>query len=215
MDRDQFDEWAEERRRRRAERDSRRAESREKYHHGEGRPHGRGPRKERVLHTRISEQLDESLRSAADELRVPVSNLVRNVLEDVFDVVESVTDNVGDLVEDLVDEADSVRERLSGRRGHRQRRRRRSSEPPRSDPDWQAAEREVSEMVDDETVNDQPEPDRPEFADVLGWQPLVLNGQQRCSDCGRDMTRGDKGFLGLSTAQDSQTYLCPECVRSR
>jgi hypothetical protein len=212
MDRDQFDEWAEERRRRRTERDSLRAERREKYHHGEGRPHGRGPRKERVLHTRISDQLDESLRVAADELRVPVSNLVRNVLEDVFNVVEAVTDNVGDLVEDLVDEADAVRDRLRGRRPHRHRR---PGEPPRNDPDWQAAEREVSKMVDDETVNDQPDEDRPEFAEVLGWQPLVLNGQQRCSDCGRDMTRGDKAFLGLSTAQAAQLYLCPECVRSR
>ena len=144
MDSDQFDEWAEERRRRRAERGSRRTERREKYHHGEGRPHGRGPRKERVLHTRISEQLDESLRVAADELRLPVSNLVRNVLEDVFNVVEAVTDNVGDLVEDLVDEADAVRDRL---RGRRPRRHRRSGEPPRNDPDWQAAEREADEDI--------------------------------------------------------------------
>ncbi len=211
MDRDQFDEWAEERRRRRTERNSRRAERREKYHSGEGRPPGRGPRKERVLHTRISDQLDESLRNAADELRVPVSNLVRNVLEDVFNVVESVTDNVGDLVEDLVDEADSVRDRLRGRQRHRHRR---PAEPTRSDPDWQAAEREVSEMVDDEVVNDQPE-DRPEFPDVLGWQPLVLNGPQGCADCGRDMTRGDKAFLGLATGGTPQHYLCPECVKSR
>lgn len=215
MDRDQFDEWAEERRRRRAERTSRRAERRARYHHGEGRAHGRGPRKERVLHTRISDQLDESLRVAADELRVPVSNLVRNVLEDVFDVVESVTDNVGDLVEDLVDEADSVRDRLRGRRGHRGHRHRRPDGPPSDDPDWQAAEREVSEMVDEETSNEQPDEERPEFPDVLGWQPLVLNGEQRCADCGRDMTRGDKAFLGLSAEQAAQTYLCPECVRSR
>jgi hypothetical protein len=48
-------------------------------------------RKERVLHTRISEQLAEDIRAIADDLRVPVSNLVRNVLEEAFDAVERVS----------------------------------------------------------------------------------------------------------------------------
>jgi predicted transcriptional regulator len=65
----------------------------------------RRQRKERVLHTRVSDELDEALQDAARRLRVPVSNLVRNVLEDVFDVVEAVTENVGELVEDVVEEA--------------------------------------------------------------------------------------------------------------
>ena len=51
-------------------------------------------RKERVLHTRISEQLAEDIRAIADDLRVPVSNLVRNVLEEAFDAVERVSGDV-------------------------------------------------------------------------------------------------------------------------
>src|SRR4029450_6260076 len=39
------------------------------------------PRHERVLHTRISEELSDDIRRAADDLRVPVSHLVRHVLE--------------------------------------------------------------------------------------------------------------------------------------
>ena len=48
-------------------------------------------RKERILHTRISEDLAEDLRRVAEDLRVPVLNLVRNVLEEAFSVVETVT----------------------------------------------------------------------------------------------------------------------------
>ncbi len=125
MDHEEFDHWDEERKRRRSERDARRADQgqvRSEEGDGPGRGDHRGARKAKVLHTRISQQLDESLRSAADEMRVPVSNLVRNVLEDVFDVVETVTENVEDLVGDLMDEAGLARERFGRRRRHRERR---------------------------------------------------------------------------------------------
>ena len=75
----------------------------------------RRQRKERVLHTRISDDLDDALQDAARRLRVPVSNLVRNVLEDVFDVVEAVTENVGGFVEDVVEEAQDLGRRWEGR----------------------------------------------------------------------------------------------------
>ena len=51
------------------------------------RRHRRRHRKERVLHTRISEDLADDIREIAEELRVPVSNIVRNVLEEAFSVV--------------------------------------------------------------------------------------------------------------------------------
>ena len=71
----------------------------------------RRERKERVLHTRISHQLAEDIGRMAEDLRVPVSNLVRNVLEEVFSVVETVTDNVGELIEGVMDDAERVRRR--------------------------------------------------------------------------------------------------------
>src|SRR5262245_51667348 len=86
---------------------------------GNDRERRRRHRKERVLHTRVSDELDEALQDAARRLRVPVSNLVRNVLEDVFDVVEAVTENMGELVEDVVEEAQDFGRRFE----HRWRRR--------------------------------------------------------------------------------------------
>jgi hypothetical protein len=85
--------------------DSRREESRRGHRHrrhGRHRQHGHGHgfgawghRKERVLHTRVSEDLHDALHRAAEELRVPVSNLVRNALEDVTRVLDRVSESVG------------------------------------------------------------------------------------------------------------------------
>jgi hypothetical protein len=85
-------------------------------------------RKERVLHTRISEQLSEDIRSAAEDLRVPVSNLVRNVLEEAFGAVERVSDEVGEFLEDVLGDAEGARRdirRLRRRVRHLARRQRR------------------------------------------------------------------------------------------
>ena len=47
-------------------------------------------RKEKVIHTRVSEALDEEIRERAANLGVSVSNLVRNVLQNAFGLVEDV-----------------------------------------------------------------------------------------------------------------------------
>jgi|GEM_PF-2445903 len=78
----------------------------------------RARRHERVLHTRISHDLAQDLRRAADDLRVPVSNLVRNVLEEAFGAVERVSDEVGGFLEDVLAEADGPRSDLRRLRRH-------------------------------------------------------------------------------------------------
>jgi len=80
-------------------------------------------RKERVLHTRISDSLADDIRRLAEDLRVPASNLVRNVLEEVFDVVESVSGDVGELFEEILDEAQVARTRVERARARARRRR--------------------------------------------------------------------------------------------
>jgi hypothetical protein len=47
-------------------------------------------RKERVLHTRVPELLADELKKAAEAMRVPVSNLVRTVLEDAVSTLAAV-----------------------------------------------------------------------------------------------------------------------------
>lgn len=154
-------------------------------------------RKQRVLHTRISEPLAEDIRRMAEDLRVPVSNLVRNVLEEAFSVVEVVTDNVGDLIDDVAEEAERTRERIRSRRGPRRRRRRdaRSAAPT----DGPAG----------------PTPERAPFPEVVGWQPLILNQSRSCADCEEPIEAGERGFAGLSEGGLSGVYLCSDCTRAR
>lgn len=47
-------------------------------------------KKERVIHTRVSETLDEEIRRRANGLGVSVSNLIRNALAHTFGLVEDV-----------------------------------------------------------------------------------------------------------------------------
>lgn len=47
-------------------------------------------RKERVIHTRVPESLDDEIKRKARRLGVSVSNLVRNVLEHTVDLVEDI-----------------------------------------------------------------------------------------------------------------------------
>lgn len=53
-------------------------------------------KKERVLHTRITEELEKQIKKEAGSLGVSVSNLVRNILLNTTDLVDNiVTDSVG------------------------------------------------------------------------------------------------------------------------
>jgi len=49
---------------------------------------GRASKKERVIHTRVSQSLERELRESAAQLGVSVSNLVRNALLNTFGLVE-------------------------------------------------------------------------------------------------------------------------------
>ncbi len=62
-------------------------------------------RKERVLHTRIPASLEEEIKRLADALAIPVSNLVRNILQDTVGLVGTVADHVEGVVSGLRDDA--------------------------------------------------------------------------------------------------------------
>jgi hypothetical protein len=45
-------------------------------------------KKERVIHTRVPAVLEQELKRLADNIRVPVSNLIRTILEDAVDMAD-------------------------------------------------------------------------------------------------------------------------------
>ncbi|MCC6847733.1 MAG: hypothetical protein IT294_04465 [Deltaproteobacteria bacterium] len=133
-----------------------------------GRPARPDPdeRKDRILHTRIPESLEDAIKVKAQRLRIPVSNLVRNVLEQTFQLVEDV---VGDGLEIA----------HVARRG---------------------AER-VREAAT-----------RPVAAGIYGWQELILDRDERCRDCGRELDRGEKSYRGVTDRPGTPVFLCGGCV---
>ena len=211
-------------------------------HSSRRRHHGHHARKERVLHTRISEQLSNDIRNFAADLRVPASNLVRNVLEEVFTVVDGVSGEIGDLFDDLIEEAEGVRERVreqatsSMRRRHRGMGRRRSRSrgedhaghgiDRKSDVEAELQRDEAAEQVGRTSANRPRTPDDAHpaearspaaelFPDILGWQPLVLNRDFECGRCKRNLAAGDSAFLGLGEKGLTQTALCGRCAGRR
>jgi hypothetical protein len=161
-------------------------------------------RKERVLHTRISEQLADDIRALAEDLRVPVSNLVRNVLEEAFSVVEEVTDDVGELVDDVLDEAERVAWRFRRRRGRR--RETREGRARRGDE----GERPPGPSRPAEPARVEPPGAAPTFPEVVAWQPVVLNARRRCARTGRELAPGDEAWVGLTESGPSGTVLSRE-----
>jgi hypothetical protein len=203
----------------------------------------RRARKERVLHTRISEQLSEDIRRAADDLRVPVSNLVRNVLEETFGAVERVTDEVGAFLEEALSDADGARNDLRriGRRfqalARRQRRRfardfegvdeadadeveafepaagTDRGEPRPAPPAPPEPPRPAADAPRRETGTEPPA--APSFPDVIGWQPLLANTAGACAACARPIAAGERTFAGATERGLSRTFLCTACMRAR
>jgi len=55
---------------------------------------GASDKKERVLHTRVPAVLERELKRFAENLRVPVSNLVRAILEDAVEAADAATESV-------------------------------------------------------------------------------------------------------------------------
>jgi len=189
--------------------------------HERDRPH-RGHRhrrrtrpKSRILHTRVSEDLSEEIRRFADDLRVPASNLVRNVLEEVFSVVDAVSDDIGELFEDVVGEAEDARDRISRRVNQRRSRQQQRASRSRgrthrrrqSDADLE------TEFRRDEAEEAGGARDEPGFPEVIGWQPLVLNRSGACARCDCPLGRGERAFAGLTEKGPSSITLCQTCTR--
>jgi hypothetical protein len=72
-------------------------------------------RKERVLHTRVPAVLERELKRFAENLRVPVSNLVRTILEDALDVADAASENVEERLKKAAQQLEHERERLKKR----------------------------------------------------------------------------------------------------
>jgi hypothetical protein len=81
-------------------------------------PESREARKERVLHTRVPAVLERELKRFADNLRIPVSNLVRTILEDALSVADAATESVEERLRRAAEHLEKEREKLKKRMEH-------------------------------------------------------------------------------------------------
>jgi hypothetical protein len=156
-------------------------------------------RKERVLHTRVPEILEKELKRLSESLRLPVSNIVRAVLEDALEAAEY----AGRTVQE---EAWNVAERFSWLNRYTGR---------GTDPEKVASteEREAQPNVD--AANDQRTSDAKRdvvLRGVIGFQPLTLARSTTCSLCGRTIVEGENGYLGVRDRRGPQVIIGEECM---
>jgi hypothetical protein len=72
-------------------------------------------KKERVLHTRVPAVLERELKRFAENMRIPVSNLVRTILEDALDVADAASEGVESRLKNAASQLEHERERIRGR----------------------------------------------------------------------------------------------------
>lgn len=155
-------------------------------------------RKERVLHTRVPGVLEDELKRLAGALRVPVSNVVRAILEDAVDAADLVTRRTeGELrgwTERLAGERQRLRDRVSPLRA-----RPRDAEPARERAETPAPAEAPKNALDG----------------VIGFQGLLLATAAKCAVCARALPAGEEAFLGIRDGAGPRVILGGECLPGR
>lgn len=156
--------------------------------------------KERVLHTRVPAVLEQELKRLAHSLRVPVSNVVRAILEDAIDAVDSVGERTENellgFVQRLARQRDELRSRVRARAAQ--------------------ADAEATEEADPAPPPDEGRstcPARaPELLDgIYGYQPLVLAADTACSICGRVLPAGSDAHRALFDDPTKRVFVGADC----
>lgn len=199
------------------------------------------PRKDRLIQTRVPQDLESTLKDEARRRRLSVSHLIRNVLEDTFSLVDNVVSEVDRVVHDSVEVAHALKrdaKRLAatarGETAHRAERERSAgaAQPderePHSQPEAEAAPEPIAVHVREPREGGAPrveaEPAVPgrdsaarlgtgALATVYGFQELILNRTVQCASCRSVIQRGAHAFLGMSDVPGApRLWVCQDCL---
>jgi hypothetical protein len=144
-------------------------------------------RKDRLIQTRVPESLESALKEEATRRRLPVSQLVRNILEDTLQIVGDVVDGVDAIVQDSIALGRQVGQNVRAR----------GSASPTTDPAPPAA----------------PKPADPALDDVYAWNEVVPSRPATCSSCGVALAAGSPAFVGLrDDATRGRAWSCQGCI---
>lgn len=197
------------------------------------------PRKDRLIQTRVPQDLESTLKDEARRRRLSVSHLIRNVLEDTFSLVDNVVSEVDRVVHDSVEVAHAFKrdaKRLAatarGETAHRAERERSASaeQPDTRQPHADAANAEVDAVkarapreTGSQASEAEPAPPARDaaaarlgtgpLAAVYGFQELILNRTVQCASCQSAIQRGAHAYLGMTDDPGaSRVWVCQECL---
>jgi hypothetical protein len=162
-------------------------------------------RKERVLHTRVPGVLEDELKRLATSLRVPVSNVVRAILEDAVEAADRVSRRTEGGIRGWSDRIAEERVRLRER-----------VVPPRPAPasSEPSPQRAPASQPTHATHAESIAPVAP-LAGVLGFQQIYLATAASCVLCGRALAAGDEAFLGIRETHGPRVLVGRECLPGR
>jgi hypothetical protein len=159
-------------------------------------------RKDRLIQTRVEEDLDETLRAAAKQQRVTVSQLIRNVLHDTFKMIDDVVVNTTNLTESVKRDARRIAASAQGFASEEEAaaaKAARLAAPVASSPVASSA------LVASATAE--------ALDSALAWQQVVMGRERPCARCGTPLAKGDQGFLGvLEDPTAPRPFICPGCA---
>jgi hypothetical protein len=158
-------------------------------------------RKDKIIQTRVNEALDDRLRQEAKQRRLPVSQLIRNLLEDSFALVGNVVDNVDAIAQDAI----GLGKQAGVDAQHLARRASKAVVPVVEEAVERAGTDATRESSDASTSPP------PTLESIVAWQGVVLNAEQTCSACSTKLLKGRDGFLGLSSTPGQMAWLCQDC----
>lgn len=172
-------------------------------------------RKDKILHARIPEKLEAQLKQEARKMRIPVSNLVRNILEDTFHFVDDIVADSFEIVDTVRRDAIHIAQtaaRTYGSLSPKRQERPGESEAPPGEPE---SEVETPADAPEGAETEEAEAAGDPFADVLGWQELRLGRAAACAACGAALQKGATAFLGQSEdPRAPRRWLCAPCMES-
>lgn len=144
-------------------------------------------RKDRVLHTRVPEALEKELRKKAERMRVPVSNLIRNILEDAFKFVDNVVSDSLSIAESVRKDAMNIAE--TAKAGVRALKKQRTGKPQTTYPPSKT------------------------LSNVYGWQPIILNLKSTCYFCRKTLQKKTGAMMGVGKPSAPPIFACKQCFK--
>jgi len=141
----------------------------------------KGGRKERVLHTRVPAVLEQELKRVASAWRVPVSNVVRALLEDALDTIDVVGAKAEGELREVAELLASERHRF----------RRKSSEQLRKIPGAREPLPGEAEAVPAAVPRFDP------LAGAVGVTPIILVHDAVCGVTGATLAAGSEAYMVL------------------